>query len=119
MEPPNDLRTRHATWVATRERALRDPEGWLTLVGLHWLEPGTHRVGSAPDAEVRLPDGRAPPALGTLVRTAGGVTFTAADGVAVTGSAASPPIYETVAVLGQARAVGRLKEALTEIRKRA
>lgn len=39
--------------------------------------------------------------------------------VALTGSAASPPIYETVAVLGQARAVGRLKEALTEIRRRA
>ncbi|HKJ23827.1 MAG TPA: glutamate--tRNA ligase family protein, partial [Myxococcota bacterium] len=31
--------------------------------------------------------------------------------VAVTGSAASPPIYETLAVLGQARTVGRLKEA--------
>jgi glutamyl-tRNA synthetase len=38
--------------------------------------------------------------------------------VAVTGSAASPPIYETLAVLGQARSVGRLKEAVVEIRKR-
>ena len=38
--------------------------------------------------------------------------------VAVTGSAASPPIYETLAVLGQARTVGRLKEAGVEIRRR-
>jgi len=38
--------------------------------------------------------------------------------VAVTGSAASPPIYETLAVLGQARSVGRLKEAGVEIRRR-
>jgi glutamyl-tRNA synthetase len=39
--------------------------------------------------------------------------------VAVTGSAASPPIYETLACLGQPRTVGRLKEACAEIRRRA
>jgi len=39
--------------------------------------------------------------------------------VAVTGSAASPPIYDTLAVLGQARSVGRLKEAVVEIRRRS
>jgi len=39
--------------------------------------------------------------------------------VAVTGSAASPPIYETLAVLGQARTVGRIKEAAHEIRRRS
>jgi glutamyl-tRNA synthetase len=39
--------------------------------------------------------------------------------VAVTGSAASPPIYETLAVLGRARTVGRLKEAGVEIRRRS
>lgn len=39
--------------------------------------------------------------------------------VALTGSAASPPIYETVAVLGRDRAASRLAQALTEIRRRA
>ena len=39
--------------------------------------------------------------------------------VAVTGSGASPPIYETLAVLGQARAVARLKEAASEIQRRS
>jgi len=38
--------------------------------------------------------------------------------VAVTGSAASPPIYETLAILGQARTMGRLKDAAAEIRRR-
>ena len=39
--------------------------------------------------------------------------------VAVTGGAASPPIYETLAVLGQPRTIGRLKEAAAEIRRRS
>ncbi|MBW2316477.1 MAG: glutamate--tRNA ligase, partial [Deltaproteobacteria bacterium] len=39
--------------------------------------------------------------------------------VAVTGSGASPPIYETLAVLGQTRSVGRLKEAASEIQRRS
>ncbi len=29
-----------------REAGLRDPMGWLTLVGLHWLAPGTTTFGS-------------------------------------------------------------------------
>jgi len=37
--------------------------------------------------------------------------------VAVTGSAASPPIYEILAVLGRDRTVGRLKEAVRFIRR--
>lgn len=28
------------TWRAEYERELRKPDGWLSLVGLHWLEPG-------------------------------------------------------------------------------
>lgn len=27
-------------WRANHERELRKPDGWLSLVGLHWLEPG-------------------------------------------------------------------------------
>ena len=39
--------------------------------------------------------------------------------VALTGSAASPPIYETVVVLGKERATQRLEAALAEIRRRS
>lgn len=40
-----------AAWTAWRERraaSLRDPEGWLALVGLHWLEPGENHVEGLP-----------------------------------------------------------------------
>jgi hypothetical protein len=40
-----------AAWRAWRERReakLREPEGWLSLIGLHWLAPGENRVEGLP-----------------------------------------------------------------------
>jgi uncharacterized protein (DUF1684 family) len=34
---------------------LQKPDGWLSLVGLEWLQPGDTSVGSAPDNKVKLP----------------------------------------------------------------
>lgn len=44
---------------AAREADLLADDGWLTVVGLDWLEPGPNRVGSAPDSDVVLPGGPA------------------------------------------------------------
>jgi uncharacterized protein (DUF1684 family) len=45
-----------AAWTE-REARLTADDGWLTLTGLFWLEPGPNTVGSAEDVAVRLPDG--------------------------------------------------------------
>jgi uncharacterized protein len=37
-----------------RAAGLQRPDGWLSLVGLEWLQPGDTSVGSAPDNKVRL-----------------------------------------------------------------
>ena len=37
-----------------RAAGLQKPDGWLSLVGLEWLEPGDTSVGSAPDNKVKL-----------------------------------------------------------------
>ncbi|MEN8164940.1 MAG: DUF1684 domain-containing protein [Acidobacteriota bacterium] len=42
------------TWRAQREERLRAPDGWLSLVGLYWLDEGDNKVGSDPEAEVFL-----------------------------------------------------------------
>ncbi len=52
-------------WRAAREAELRGEHGWLALAGLHWLSEGSHRLGSAPGADVALPDG-APAQVGIL-----------------------------------------------------
>lgn len=42
-------------WRAERVQRLQKPDGWLSLVGMHWLENGvTTRVGSGADNGTRL-----------------------------------------------------------------
>jgi len=51
-------RTQHAT-------DLQKPDGWLSLIGLEWLEPGETSIGSASDNKIHLP-GTAPAHVAVL-----------------------------------------------------
>lgn len=77
-------------WHAQRLAALRSDTGWLTLAGLHRLEPGTHSLGRAPDNDIVLPASPAPH-LGTLTIADDQLRFTAADGATVTVFEQEPP----------------------------
>jgi uncharacterized protein (DUF1684 family) len=46
-----------AAWRAERVQRLTRPDGWLSLVGMHWLETGNTRVGSGQDNGTRLAAG--------------------------------------------------------------
>lgn len=46
-------------WRASRHERLEQPDGWLTLVGLEWLEDGETRIGSAADNDIQLSGGPA------------------------------------------------------------
>jgi uncharacterized protein (DUF1684 family) len=78
-------------WHAERLERLQRPTGWLSLVGMHWIEVGATRVGTNEKFTTRLAVG--PDDLGTLVlgkdgkiefqpQPEAGVTF---DGVPATG----------------------------------
>jgi len=49
----SEIEGRHVQRV---ERLTR-PDGWLSLVGLHWLQPGVQRIGRAPDNDIVLTTG--------------------------------------------------------------
>ena len=51
-------------WRAGRVQRLTRPDGWLSLVGMHWLEVGRTRVGSGQDNGTRLLAG--PPHVGVV-----------------------------------------------------
>ncbi|MGH8190284.1 MAG: DUF1684 domain-containing protein [Rhodanobacteraceae bacterium] len=51
-------------WHAARIERLTAPNGWLSLVGLEWLKPGTNRIGSAADNDIVL--AKAPRYLGRI-----------------------------------------------------
>lgn len=48
-----------AAWRAQHTAELLKPDGWLSLVGLEWLQPGDNTVGAAPDNKIRLAKGPA------------------------------------------------------------
>ena len=70
-------------WRAKRIAELTAPDGWLSLVGLHFLKPGENTVGHAPASDVVL--GRGPARLGVATLAADGkVTLQIAAGVEAT-----------------------------------
>ena len=52
-----------ATWRTEHTADLLKPDGWLSLIGLEWLQPGDNTVGAAADNKIRLPKGPAHVAL--------------------------------------------------------
>lgn len=64
-------------WHAQRLERLQAPDGWLSLVGLHWVEPGAHHIGSAPDNAIVLATG--PEHLGVVTLAEGRLSFAPSD----------------------------------------
>jgi uncharacterized protein len=77
---PTDLQTERANiekWRAARVAELTGDTGWLTLVGLFWLDPGMSTFGRASTNTLVLDHPSLAPTAGTLLLEAGKVTFTA------------------------------------------
>lgn len=70
-------------WRSERVARLTAPDGWLSLIGLEWLQQGSNKVGSAPDNDVVLQAG--PPHLGVVTLDGDGQThIRLAEGVTAT-----------------------------------
>ena len=70
-------------WRSGRLERLTDDDGWLTLTGLYWLEPGENSFGSAEDNTVVLPDENVPSVAGQLILGPEGVVTAIVSGGAV------------------------------------
>lgn len=46
-------------WRVERVERLLKPDGWASLTGLHWIDPGSHYIGSGADTGIRLEMGPA------------------------------------------------------------
>jgi uncharacterized protein (DUF1684 family) len=72
-------------WRARRLARLTAPDGWLTLVGLYWLDPGENSFGSSEDNDVVIPDSGLPRVAGTFeLRDDGSVVIHASPGSGIT-----------------------------------
>lgn len=70
-------------WQHKRQAALTADNGWLTVVGLFWLEEGSNSVGSGSGNNFVLPPGSAPGNVGVFDFHGGVTTFRAAPDVTV------------------------------------
>ncbi|HEY5894067.1 MAG TPA: DUF1684 domain-containing protein [Chthoniobacterales bacterium] len=75
-----------------RIQRLTKPDGWLTLIGLHFLKPGENNIGSAPDNSIVIQKLPAHFGVATLA-TDGTVTFEAKEsGAFLDGNSLSGPV---------------------------
>ncbi len=80
--PDPNFSADNAIWRNERKQDLLRPDGWTSLVGLHWLELKAHYVGSSTGSGIHLAVG--PPKLGMVEQRDGGIYFTPESGVALT-----------------------------------
>jgi uncharacterized protein (DUF1684 family) len=79
----DDVAASTREWHEKRIRNLTSEDGWLTLVGLDWMEEGENSAGSAPDSKLVFP-APVPAKLGTFTRKGTTVSLQPAPGVALT-----------------------------------
>jgi len=93
-------------WHRNRIARLLEPEGWLSVIGLDWLEPGENSFGADSSNAVVFPSLEGVPALaGTFVLDGETVRMDVAPGVEITWN--GQPV-ETLTLLGP-----ELEEAVT------
>lgn len=81
------------SWQKELTDGLKKEDGWLTLVGLFWLEEGENRFGSDPGTtRVIFPEGKAPAVAGVLIRDGKKVRVRAEPGAGLT--SAGKPVTE-------------------------
>ncbi|HRP71051.1 MAG TPA: DUF1684 domain-containing protein [Luteimonas sp.] len=69
-------------WRTQRRDDLLQPDGWVSLIGLHWIELPAHYVGSSATSGIRLAKG--PEKMGLLQQQGGQVFLTPEQDVVLT-----------------------------------
>ncbi|MGR4876299.1 DUF1684 domain-containing protein [Pseudoxanthomonas sp. LARHCG66] len=72
----------NTAWREQRKNELVAPDGWTSLVGLHWIELKSHFLGSGPASGIKLAVG--PAKMGMLTQQEGRIFFTPERGVDLT-----------------------------------
>ena len=84
-------------WHAAREVRLATEDGWLSLIGRDWLNPGENTLGSAPGSTVLLPEWAAPAKAGVFILEGTIVRFRphAGSGLLLNGKPATEAILKS------------------------
>jgi len=95
------------TWRAERLAALTREDGWLSLVGLFWLEEGENTAGSAEGSDLVFPP-PAPERIGTFHRQGEEVRFEKAPDLELTAN--GEPLGDRITLISDAEGEPTLLE---------
>jgi uncharacterized protein (DUF1684 family) len=70
-------------WHRLRIEGLKKPDGWLSLAGLYWLEPGENRFGSDSTNDIIFPPHKAAPRMGELLLSTDKITLSVEPGIKI------------------------------------
>jgi uncharacterized protein (DUF1684 family) len=84
LPPPDPAEHREEllSWQADRMEELKQPDGWLSVVGLFWLEEGISTFGSDSGNALVFP-AKAPPHIGTFIRDGNAIRMEVEPGAVV------------------------------------
>lgn len=82
---PKDYVKDLVAWRLTLENQLKEPEGWLSVAGLSWLQEGQNIFGNGEGATVILPNRAGKGVLGVLTREGNKVTIQSLRPIKVNG----------------------------------
>jgi uncharacterized protein (DUF1684 family) len=71
-------------WHQQRVKNLTQKDGWLTLAGLFWLQPGRNSFGSDSTNDIIFPKGESPSQIGAFILQDSAVHISIRSGVSVT-----------------------------------
>ena len=71
-------------WYTKRVGDLKAPNGWLNLIGLHWLHEGINSFGSGKNNDIVFPEGKIPERAGFFILKGNTVTLEVASKVSIT-----------------------------------
>ena len=77
-----DYKTSMQEWKTKRLEALKSEEGWLNLVGLHWINEGINIFGSSEDNDIIFPE-HAPNQIGAIIKFKGSLSISINDSIEV------------------------------------
>ncbi|RMD49502.1 MAG: DUF1684 domain-containing protein [Ignavibacteria bacterium] len=83
-------------WHSKRIENLKKPDGWLSLVGLYWLNEGVNTFGSAKDNDIVFPEGTADDHIGEFIKKDSVITLKVYDNVKVLSK--EMPVKETILI---------------------
>ena len=84
LPDPDAHRAEVEAWQERRAESVKQPDGWLSVVGLFWLEQGANGFGSDSANPIIFPGTDVPLYIGTFIRNGESVRMDVAPGVTVT-----------------------------------